>query len=660
MQGSSNKARAEEVLSWKSEFADGGATKYFKMTRHDNSYPPYSSRWDMLIYLVSSSPKLRYICRLLHATLFAEEGVEHKTLIFTQWPLEQWYLGAFLELLGLDYWELRSGMGNTEKTGIMERFNTPEDTAKVMITSFKATAVGVNLQHACHRIIMMSFPENIPTALQSISRVHRLGQLVVQLIWILSLVDSYDIYLQHKVCEKYNQQLYGEAKLVEKEWTDAELYSLELKVRNESTAKNPYTRFQLQHAIKQEEMNHLSNQAYSIIGKLLGFRTSRKDMGRMNLANSHFVPNGPTTPGKVRDFVRRSASRPGLATESLSSPGAEASSLSGNLVPVQTQSSLPVQMRGLNVHPSSNSVDQLFRDNHNIATSGFKAGLNILTPGASPARLTDDDDAAGAPNAPSGGPSATAVSGRAPLGATRRLGQSPESDGVGDFSTIMDTREMLDKFAHEDNQDDRQHDQEATSTLGSKRKRDADPLDDADASSPNDPKFGDKSHDTSSPSTPSIKIRKIDKQPGASDQSSLYRNERRVPPTPTAKTPAATQKTTAPKKNQQFLSTTSPHAAAKSPADVKTTAAKSTTTPAARNTKARDDAKKNQANKANAVAKKNQANKANAVAKNAEKISEGTHTKVSSTGRPRRTAASTGERRRKDGLEDDDVETPAG
>ena len=117
---------------------------------------------------------------------------------------------------------LVAGMGFTERTKLCDRFTDPADTAQVLICNFRSASLGLNLQTCCHRVVMMDMPDNVNTVLQSIGRVHRLGQAHEQEIYILGEDQSYDQVLQAKACRKMICQLCGEASLDMLEFSAAE------------------------------------------------------------------------------------------------------------------------------------------------------------------------------------------------------------------------------------------------------------------------------------------------------------------------------------------------------------------------------------------------------------------------------------------------------
>jgi hypothetical protein len=58
-------------------------------------------------------------------------------------------------------------------------------------------------------MLVMSYPENIHQLLQMIGTVHRFGQEEEQKIWVGTLNESYDNWLQANAAAKFSHSLVG-------------------------------------------------------------------------------------------------------------------------------------------------------------------------------------------------------------------------------------------------------------------------------------------------------------------------------------------------------------------------------------------------------------------------------------------------------------------
>src|SRR5436853_6408229 len=104
-------------------------------------------------------------------------------------------------------------MSASEKARTTDRFDDPGDSCPVLVCTFRSTAFGVNLQRGCHKLVLTGMPDNINTLLQTVGRIHRLGQAHVQEVWVLGTDHSYDQILQANAVKKMVVQMLGESEL---------------------------------------------------------------------------------------------------------------------------------------------------------------------------------------------------------------------------------------------------------------------------------------------------------------------------------------------------------------------------------------------------------------------------------------------------------------
>ena len=149
-----HKNLSRDVHSWYDAYEDNGLTIWWNFSRPDPDLPPYVDRFNMGEYMAAKSPKLQYLCGYLAECLFASVG-KHRVLLYVNWPIVHWELEAFLKNLGLEVLSLRSGQTNQEKLTTMNRFNDADDQVDVLIADIKAGSVGVNLQEACSRLMLL-------------------------------------------------------------------------------------------------------------------------------------------------------------------------------------------------------------------------------------------------------------------------------------------------------------------------------------------------------------------------------------------------------------------------------------------------------------------------------------------------------------------------
>jgi superfamily II DNA/RNA helicase len=285
------------VQTWYDRYRDHGASLYFQHTRMDPTFPLFADRWSLCQYLCAQSPKLRYLCRVLYNTVRSDAPDQGKLLIFVSWPPEQWIVTMLLRNLGIPSMALTSALSAAEKAAITNRFDDPDDPSRVLVCTFRGTAFGVNLQTGCHKLVMMSIPDNINTLLQTIGRIHRLGQSHVQEVWILGTDHSYDQLLQSKAVKKIVVQLIGEADLSELRIADSERYRERL--RQHIGAQADMADDQVDEQVEAIGDSHLLEQVDVMIRQLLGMRCSRLTWDNKDLFAKDRDPEH-LTPGHVK------------------------------------------------------------------------------------------------------------------------------------------------------------------------------------------------------------------------------------------------------------------------------------------------------------------------------------------------------------------------
>jgi SNF2 family DNA or RNA helicase len=111
---------------------------------------------------------------------------------------------------------LRSSHTQSERQQVVRAFNDPNTQWQVLATTYRCSAIGLNLQGACSEQVMLDVPSSVPMALQAFGRIHRLGQGRQQTIWIVTTDHTYDQLLQAHIANKMQSQLAGEGDLNEK------------------------------------------------------------------------------------------------------------------------------------------------------------------------------------------------------------------------------------------------------------------------------------------------------------------------------------------------------------------------------------------------------------------------------------------------------------
>ncbi|KIX01027.1 uncharacterized protein Z518_10093 [Rhinocladiella mackenziei CBS 650.93] len=207
------KHSALEVAGWADEGDDHGFSRYFYATRPAPSLPPYMDRLGVCAYQCGESVKLRYTCLHIKNALFGDATghLTGKLTIYCNWPTTQWAVGCLLHNLGVAYYNLWPSTTLARKEEILKQFNDPTDPAMFLIANTRSSALGLNIQGACHKILILEMPDNINTVIQTIGRVHRIGQKEIQYIWLVCVQDTYDQWLFSNATVKMIAQVTGES-----------------------------------------------------------------------------------------------------------------------------------------------------------------------------------------------------------------------------------------------------------------------------------------------------------------------------------------------------------------------------------------------------------------------------------------------------------------
>ncbi|KAK5241724.1 hypothetical protein LTR20_004172 [Exophiala xenobiotica] len=133
---------------------DCGFSTFFFLTRPTPNLPNYLDRISAAKYLLGESPTLRYACRHIYNAMWGSAEKGGKLTIYVNWPLSQWHTICFLSLLGIDYYTTWPGTSSAEKDRIYAKFNDKEDPVRILIVNLRSSAVGLNLQNCCAKILV--------------------------------------------------------------------------------------------------------------------------------------------------------------------------------------------------------------------------------------------------------------------------------------------------------------------------------------------------------------------------------------------------------------------------------------------------------------------------------------------------------------------------
>lgn len=220
--------------------------------------------------------------------------MQGKTMIFGNWPHELQKTAAFLNAIGIKFLYISPGATQEEVSKKLAMWNDPNDEHEVFLLSTKTAALGLNLHKACHRLICLSMPDNIPTFIQVIGRVHRIGQGRIQYIMLLCQDHSYDQILRAKVVEKFVFQILG----------DSELKTFASEDVKRAVLVKEYRAIQNKHEARPEssEVEHefIKWQVHKLICHMLGFRCSPHGWENQDLSVKDKLKSNLNFPGRIR------------------------------------------------------------------------------------------------------------------------------------------------------------------------------------------------------------------------------------------------------------------------------------------------------------------------------------------------------------------------
>jgi len=115
-----------------------------------------------------------------------------------------------LRLIGFDVLSIRSSHSHVERAEVVKLFTDPKSKYQCLVISFKLGIFGLNFHNACFTVVFTDMIKDLNSFLQGIGRVHRVGQLVAQTIYVLLMRNSYDITLTEKAYRKFIPQVAAE------------------------------------------------------------------------------------------------------------------------------------------------------------------------------------------------------------------------------------------------------------------------------------------------------------------------------------------------------------------------------------------------------------------------------------------------------------------
>ncbi|KAI9775006.1 MAG: hypothetical protein M1839_001606 [Geoglossum umbratile] len=188
------------------QYTDNGARHFIRHTMLDWGMPVPRAASDLVEFLTNTSPKLGYLCGVLADVVL---GKREKLLLFAEWPMVMWVTEMLLGLLDIPYFAIRASTKADNRTSIMRYFNDANHPTLVLLTMFRTCSLGINLQRACHRMVVLEPARNLNTLLHAIGRINRVGQAERQTVTILFCENTFNRWQEYIATEKFMAQLTG-------------------------------------------------------------------------------------------------------------------------------------------------------------------------------------------------------------------------------------------------------------------------------------------------------------------------------------------------------------------------------------------------------------------------------------------------------------------
>lgn len=115
---------------------------------------------DVLARVASGSKKLEWL-GLLAARLTTI--LNTKVIVWVQYPGEEMLILKVLQASGLSAEAYHSGLTNSQRHGLIDKFNQPNKDPKILISTYNVAGIGLNLQGACWHTVLFTPAMNLPS-----------------------------------------------------------------------------------------------------------------------------------------------------------------------------------------------------------------------------------------------------------------------------------------------------------------------------------------------------------------------------------------------------------------------------------------------------------------------------------------------------------------
>jgi hypothetical protein len=139
---------------------------------------------EVSIYLAKGSPTLALLCKEIlscHILDPLDPGkykAHQKLIVAEATPANAYWIQATLRSLVIDARILHAGLSNKAKASMVDLFNDPKSSLKILIMMYDVGAAGLNLHEACNHVFLGSIPRNFAQEEQVGGRTNRVRRTI--------------------------------------------------------------------------------------------------------------------------------------------------------------------------------------------------------------------------------------------------------------------------------------------------------------------------------------------------------------------------------------------------------------------------------------------------------------------------------------------------
>lgn len=157
---------------------------------------------ELAVSMAIGSPKLKWL--MWHMAKLHQRRPYKKVILWTYWPLSQWFVEQFLRLLGYKAKRMPAAMTAAKRKALQEDFNRPGGQTQVLCLSYRTSNEGLNLHEDCCNTVLMELGNSSSQETQAWSRVRRIGQTKSQTTLRLINSDSSDAKHEETLKQRAN------------------------------------------------------------------------------------------------------------------------------------------------------------------------------------------------------------------------------------------------------------------------------------------------------------------------------------------------------------------------------------------------------------------------------------------------------------------------